>query len=171
MIAQILAGAALAVTGTLTAALGALFMISALGILHRHVIGLALICAGAALIIAGVRFFRRAEEKTTRGIRKQLITLAENQYGIVKSSQIAVHLGKSETVTRVINALLQEGAVLKRTSGDILLFVFPEFLQRRTCTSCGKDYILLSPETECPACSQKTGPRKTKPVIAHETLS
>ncbi|HPB82798.1 MAG TPA: hypothetical protein PK200_12240, partial [Spirochaetota bacterium] len=62
MIVQILAGAALATTGILTIILGALFMISALGILHRHLVGLLLILAGSALLAWGTRFFIKARE-------------------------------------------------------------------------------------------------------------
>ncbi|HON78005.1 MAG TPA: hypothetical protein PK544_05910 [Spirochaetota bacterium] len=166
MIAQILSGTVLTTTGILTAALGALFMISALGILHRHLVGIACICAGIALIAWGARFFKGARENTVHGIRRHLLELAENQNGIVKASQIAVQLGKSDNVTHVINTLLQEGAALKRKSGNTILFVFPVFLQRRTCQSCGKDYILLTPDSKCPACSPEKGHKKKNAVTA-----
>lgn len=164
MIVQILAGAALATTGILTIILGALFMISALGILLRHLVGLLLILAGSALLAWGTRFFIKARENTAGGMRKQLLDLAEKHYGIVKASQIAVHLGKSEKVTQIINTFLQEGTAEKRKSGNILLFVFPGFLQRRTCRTCGKDYILLTQETTCPHCTPAPGHKKKKPV-------
>jgi Zn finger protein HypA/HybF involved in hydrogenase expression len=164
MIVQILAGAALAITGTLTIILGALFMISALGILHRHLVGIALIFAGAALLAWGIRFFIKVRENTTGGMRKQLLDLAEKHYGIVKASQIAVHLGKSEKVTQIVNSFLQEGTAEKRKSGDIILFVFPKFLQRRTCQTCGKNYILLTQETKCPHCTPTPGHKKKNPV-------
>ena len=117
----------------------------------------------------GIRFLKRARENTVHGIRRQLLELAENQIGIVKASQIAVHLGKSDNVTYVINTLLQEGAALKRKSGNTLLFVFPVFLQRRACQSCGKDYILLTPDSKCPVCFPKPGQKKKNPVTAEPT--
>ncbi len=151
----IIFGALLSVIGFLSFFLGILFLIAAKGESSRLRAGALFIFAGCALLVVGIRIFRKSIRSSPAGIRKRLLTLARKNHGEVSREAIIGELGDSDDVRTEIQKLISGGIAQEIIRDNRRLYSFPDFqleIVFKKCPYCGNDYPVREGIERCPSC-------------------
>jgi len=136
--------------------LGVLFLIAAARNPSRLWVGLALTIAGAAILIASVRWLRRLAELSPEALKTGAVELARRLGGELTVSQLRAeyHLSQ-EQATQVLEGLVREGTCEREPRDERVVYVFKELapsLVQKVCPYCGTKLPVRSGLRKCPNC-------------------
>ena len=144
---------------------GILFLIAAVNAPSRGLVGLALLAAGAVLLIVGLRWLRRLAAISPEALRGGAVTLARRLGGELTVSQFRSEYRISrEMATDVLEKLVAAGVARREDREERFVYVFAELLPsmaEKVCPYCGTDLPVRSVLRKCPNCGAQLEITKT----------
>lgn len=136
---------------------GILFLIAgADGTASRLWSGIALLAAGVALLVGGLRWLRRLAEMSPDALKTGAVELAQRLGGELTLAQFRAEFSLSQPLaTRILNELVREGTAEIEERAERSVYVFTGLrpgLAAKVCPYCGTELPVRTAVRKCPNC-------------------
>jgi hypothetical protein len=138
--------------------LGLLFWIGSAGQIHRLVVGTSLLAVAVVLGLVARKLAQAAHQSSRVVIVAELLSLAQQNNGLLTEALIAAHFGaRSLRTINVLQDLARSGQCRQVQKAGIVSYLFSELSVQLTvpkCAHCGFESTLVDiPEgSTCPRC-------------------
>ncbi len=155
MTVKMILGAFLILAGAVSAFLGLMFIIASGEKGSRLAAGSALLGGGLVAAVYGLRLFRLALKFSSRGIEKQILTLAKMNHGELTGEAVTGSIGEMDEIGYKLTELVRNGVAREEVRDGRKVYMFPDFqlkVVQKKCPYCGSDYPLRDAVEFCPNC-------------------
>lgn len=155
MTLKIFYGAFVLITGILHFFMGLIFVIASSDNNTRFFIGIILLGAGALILFAGYRIFKKAMITRPGAIEATILKAAAKKNGRISEQAIVAETGIKDLTLFELNKMVSTLRASRETSSQGTFYIFPEFqfdLKFKACPYCGNDYPVRVDVEQCPSC-------------------
>lgn len=135
---------------------GILFLIAAVSVPSRGLVGLALLAIAALLLVGGLRRLRRLAEISPEALRTGAVDLAKRLGGELTVSQLRAEYRIPEDLAAdALEELTSKGTCVREDRDERVVYLFTGLLlslAEKVCPYCGTELPVRSALRKCPNC-------------------